>query len=79
MECKHCNAIMDSRGDKLQKPTLEKCRKISQQAKDDALDYVEEEPFYVADKALYEAAHNPGISFTELLLGDREQGVCSGS
>ena len=32
------------------------------------------DPFYVADKALYEAAHNPGISFTELLLGNAEQG-----
>lgn len=32
------------------------------------------DPFYVADRALYEAAHNPNISFTELLLGDPEQG-----
>ncbi len=32
------------------------------------------DPFYVADKGLYEAAHNPDISFTELLLGDPEQG-----
>ena len=31
-------------------------------------------PSYVADKQLYEAAQNPGISFTELLLGDPEQG-----
>ena len=31
------------------------------------------DPFYVANKDLYEAAHNPGISFTELLLGDPEQ------
>jgi hypothetical protein len=30
--------------------------------------------FYVADKELYEAAHNPAIWFTELLLGDPEQG-----
>ena len=28
----------------------------------------------MADKQLYEAAQNPGISFTELLLGDPEQG-----
>ena len=32
------------------------------------------DPFYVADKGFYEAAHNPDISLTELLLGDPEQG-----
>ena len=32
------------------------------------------DPFYVLDKELYEAARDPNISFTELLLGDPEQG-----
>ena len=35
------------------------------------------DPFYVADKELYEAAHNIvnlGMSLTKLLLGDSEQG-----
>jgi hypothetical protein len=32
------------------------------------------DPFYVLDKELYEAAQDPNISFTELLLGDPEQG-----
>ena len=33
------------------------------------------DPFYVADKRLYEAAHNPGISFTQLLSETRSRAL----